>query len=248
MNTVSLCYFLNSLYFVQMVVHDIVVNTTVNPTWSSLVFIIPVQEPQDYYWKVCRNFSQIFCLQFFYTSEEIENPAYVAQVNMDVTNANLMYHVYWLEDFVQSELKDVFDSKYKQINNFVDGYGCCVNQYFDYFTVGLLEMMLTPEEYYGKMSDFTDENKELNEIWAYYLPSCQQNIITKVGYGIGELRRHNHYFSLPPQEEGLPYMLKVDNSWSPPIPYSNPGDFLTFRWFKKNVMCLEQNWICEQFE
>ena len=245
MKTVSLFYYLNYLYFAQSVTYDIVVNSTVIPTWSSLVFIIPVQEPQDYYWKVCREFSEIFCLQRFYTSDETENPAYVTEVNLDEAGSSLINYFYWLEDSAQSELQKVFEPKYKQINNFVDRYGCCFNQYFDYFTVALLQMMLTPKEYYGKISDFTDENKELNEIWAYYLPSCQQNIITKVGFGIGELKRKNLYINLPNQEKGLPYVLKIGDSWSSPIPYSNPGDFLTFKWFRKNVVCLEQPWICD---
>ena len=45
---------------------------------------------------------------------------------------------------------------------------------------------------------------------------------------------------------GKPYQLKIGNSLSSKIPYANPDDFLTFRWFKLNVMCPEQPWICEQ--
>ena len=43
---------------------------------------------------------------------------------------------------------------------------------------------------------------------------------------------------------GAPYILKVGQSWTPRIPYENPEHFITFRWFKKNIICADQPWIC----
>ena len=41
-----------------------------------------------------------------------------------------------------------------------------------------------------------------------------------------------------------PYILKVGNDWTPQFPYENPEHFITFKWFKINIICAEQHWIC----
>ena len=40
------------------------------------------------------------------------------------------------------------------------------------------------------------------------------------------------------------WFIEVGHHWTPKIPFKNPGDFLTFNWFKKNVICADQPWIC----
>ena len=40
----------------------------------------------------------------------------------------------------------------------------------------------------------------------------------------------------------------MGNFWSRDIPYENPEEFVTFKWFKKNIMCQAQPWICENTE
>ena len=108
-------------------------------------------------------------------------------------------------------------------------------------------MLVTPKEYLDKLTDYKDDNKQLNLIWAYYLPDCAINIITKVGFGTGILKRFNYNSDTGKQMAmaGVPYQLRVGYSnWTPPLPYQDPGDFLTFRWFKLNIMCQDQPWIC----
>ena len=110
--------------------------------------------------------------------------------------------------------------------------------------MGFNEMLLTPEEYIERLIDYSEDNKDLNTIMAFYMPTCNVNVITKLGFGIGELKRLNHPGDERLQLSGAPYMIKVGSEWSPTIPFSNPEDFVTFRWFKQNFICRVQPWIC----
>ena len=246
----QLIYFFHiSFPIVRPNLPDIVINSTFNPRWSSLLFLIPFNEPHDRYLTICRKFSRIYCLQHFYTTDESDNPALMAysMSQIQTHRSNLGYHFQWFEKFAFEEIKRIFEPSYKRINNFVDERGCCFYHNFHYLTAVLLGMMVTPDEYYTKLTDFSDEIKELNEIWAYFEPNCDLNVITKVGFGIGQLQRKHHLYGLPLPEVGKPYVLKIGDNWTPSIPFLNPGDFLTFRWFKQKVMCLDQPWICEAY-
>ena len=44
------------------------------------------------------------------------------------------------------------------------------------------------------MMDYSENNKNLNLIWSYYLKDCNVNIVTKLGFGKGKLVR-NHQIS-----------------------------------------------------
>ena len=240
-------FFLISFRIVLSYLPDIVINSTYTPTWSSLVFVIPDREPLELYWIACRKFSRIYCLQNFYATTSNNNPALrsFSSNPLQALHPDLRYNFIWFEKMAYHETERVFESSYKRINNFVGQNGCCTHQYFEYFTAGFLEMLLTPQEYYTKLTDFSDENKKLNEIWAYFSTSCDSNVITKLGFGIGQLQRKNHLYGLPRPKFGMPYVLNIGNDWTPSIPFLNPGDFLTFGWFKQNVMCLDQSWICD---
>ena len=102
---------------------------------------------------------------------------------------------------------------------------------------------MRPHEYIKKLTDY-DEDKRLNLISAYYFPDCEVNIIIRLGFGEGPLIREDTVFGMLRQVPDKPYLLKFDKEWSEHIPYEDPGYFLTFRWFKQNVMCKEQPWIC----
>ena len=103
---------------------------------------------------------------------------------------------------------------------------------------------MTPTEYIANLTDYSEEDKHLNYLMSYYVPDCNVNIITKIGFGKGRLKRVNHSEEMRPEQPGAPYQLKVGRRWTSPIPYDNPGDFLTFRWFKHKIICAEQPWIC----
>ena len=41
------------------------------------------------------------------------------------------------------------------------------------------------------MMDYSENNKNLNLIWSYYLKDCNENIVTNLGFGKGKLVRNN---------------------------------------------------------
>ena len=86
-----------------------------------------------------------------------------------------------------------------------------ISQYCSYFTLGFKNALLTPQEYFDKLTDYSEENKHLNYLIAYYLPQCEVNIIVKLGFGVGSLKRTNERYGLLQNERvGAPYQLKVN--------------------------------------
>ena len=96
------------------------------------------------------------------------------------------------------------------------------------------------------MTDYSEDGKRLNDLESFYLPLCNVNVITKIGFGFGLLKRRSLSESEGKPLPGAPYQLKVGPHWSPEIPYHNPEEFLTFHWFKHNLMCKDQPWICQE--
>ncbi|XP_075247717.1 uncharacterized protein LOC142340858 [Convolutriloba macropyga] len=131
-------------------------------------------------------------------------------------------------------------------NSFVGPDECCQNQCDNYLIHGYGRMFLTPQEYIAKLTNYSEENKTLNLIEAYFSFNCNQrrNIITKLGFGKGELVRTNYPFRHMPQRYGYPYLLSSSNDSAYWFPYSNPGKRLTYWWFKNNFICKDQPWIC----
>ena len=119
----------------------------------------------------------------------------------------------------------------------------CQSQCNKYIHWGFRNLMMRPHEYVAILTDY-DEDKQLNLVAAYFYPECEVNVIVRLGFGNGSLLRENTKFGLMRQVPGVPYLLKIGSEWSEVIPYDDPGYFLTFKWFKRNVMCKEQPWIC----
>ena len=117
-------------------------------------------------------------------------------------------------------------------------------QNYYYFNNGYRDALLTPREYLNKLTDYSEEHKRLNYIQSYFSSECSTNIIAKIGFGTGILVRLNVSDVTRFEKHGAPYQLKLGLHWSPRIPYENPGQFLTFRWFKNKVICKDQSWIC----
>ena len=149
-----------------------------------------------------------------------------------------------LKAYVMEECDRLFEPIYEQLNHFIFKEGCCEGQFYYYLTYGFKEAMHTPTEYIERLFDYSEEGKHLNYILSYYNSKCQVNIITEIGFGMGTLKRANHRRGLKDQVQGVPYMLKVGHEWTSRIPYENPGDFVSFSWFKMNVICPDQPWIC----
>ena len=139
---------------------------------------------------------------------------------------------------------ELFRPIYLEHNHFVERYGCCHGQSSRYLSSGFSKLLLTPEEYIRKLTDYSEEQKQLNYIMAFYMPSCNANIVAKIGFGMGALKRQKLGGNNQSPVVGVPYMLNVGSFWSPRFPYENPEEFITFRWFKKNFICRENPWIC----
>ena len=212
--------------------NDLVINSTVDVQWTSLTFTIPVHEA-----KSCSNFSYYYCLDAVEAINSNRVPVMTPFAGLLHTTA-LAYHNYWLWHSADAEVMNVYSALVaEKHNHFID-------QTFYYFIHGYHHMFITPKEYLHLLTDYSENGKELNLIHAYYYPDCHVNIISKLGFGSGTLRRKNHLSEERKQHRGIPYQLKIGASWSEKIPYQNPETFLTFKWFKTIVMCKEQPWIC----
>ena len=73
------------------------------------------------------------------------------------------------------------------------------------------------------------------------------NLVVEVGFGPGQLSRN-----IMAVVVGAPYVILGQEYADYGIPgiesaifdYINPGQNLTFHWFKHNIMCKEHPWIC----
>ena len=244
------CNYFPLLFIMISVGHfleDIVINSTVNYTWSSLLFIISVDQriQYDFTRTACRRFSSVYCLQSFEIVNADSSPPYSTSINRDWPS-NIYYYNNWINKWANEECNQTFPGIFKSHNHYLDSQGCCKAQCTKYIHWGLRTLLTRPQEYIKKLTDY-DEDKQLNLISAYYYPECEVNVIIRLGFGKGSLIRESTVFGMLPQAPDMPYLFKVDKEWSEAIPYDNPGYFLTFRWFKKNVMCKEQPWICQWF-
>merc|ERR1712062_566522 len=138
-------------------------------------------------------------------------------------------------------------------HNFFLGYpGCCQKQCDDYLTHGYERMFLSLPSYLNKLTDYSEKDKILNYIEAYYDPLCHRNMILKVGFGRGALVRANHPSDeggFIQQREGYSYLLSypyLNGLHANVFPYDNVQWHLTYWWFKQNIICRDQEWICDQ--
>ena len=86
---------------------------------------------------------------------------------------------------------------------------------------------------------------------AFYLEEYCLNLIMDVGFGPGNLRRDHHSEVV----EGQPYVIAgsdiggdigIQHIHSFVFPFDDPGSMLTFHWFKHNIMCRDNAWICNE--
>ena len=227
-------------------VPDIVIEPRVELLWTSQTFIIPVNPPYDSLpqpWNTCRRFSLFYCLDSFESEDEQSLPAFVP-ITPNGNDQNEFRNV--LRANAREQCSDILLPIFQMHNFYSDFDVCCTRQCSTYLAMGYKNMNLTPQEYFDKLTDYSDwrGTKKLNTVWAYYDRLCDVNVIIKLGFGTGHLRRITHLLGLARQQFGVSYILKVGNKWSPKIPFENPGDFLTFDWFKVNIVCRDQPWIC----
>ena len=245
---------LNSLYlsiftlkFNAVRGNDIVVNSTAELNWSSTIFMIPVALPYNHFWDVCRTKSSYYCLVSFEVQTGLSNPAFELRMGNNLNPlGEISNRQKRLKKFAVEECDSAFRAAFQLHNYYVLREDCCQGQCIYYFSYGFKEALITPTEYFAKITDYSEENKHLNYLLSYYDCECEVNIITKIGFGSGSLKHEQQRSDMHEEPQGKPYQLKVGQGWSPKIPYDNPGYFLTFRWFKHYVMCPDQPWICRE--
>ena len=103
---------------------DLVINSTVSYTWSSLVFIVTVDQifPYDLSREACRLYSNIYCLQSFEIINEDFVPPFSAFVQGDWPST-LMYRIYWINKLANKECDQTFTEMFRRHNHFLDRQG-----------------------------------------------------------------------------------------------------------------------------
>ena len=195
---------------------------------------------------LCHKLSSFYCLFGYETNIQSESESYTVNWNQQrrTLDLDLQSKTSMLYDNVHEKCEEVLLPIY-EIHNIFHKFGCCKAQCNVYRRHGFDRMILTPVDYVSKLTDYNENNKSLIYIQAFYNPRCRVNVITKIGFGIGVLLRTNHTF-ISPQLPGVPYVLGNNaENLNLQFPYENPGGLLNFTWFKSNVICREQSWICD---
>merc|ERR1712150_214174 len=124
------------------------------------------------------------------------------------------------------------------------GGGCCHYQSEKYFYRGL-SYGFSPDDYMNKLLNFTVQGKHLQFIKAHYDSFFCLNVINSLTFGntlpatsnitiLGGKRGRD--YMIPPN--GLPpYQIDV-------FSHLHLNNTLTFFYFKYNIMCRDQPWIC----
>ncbi|XP_075259457.1 uncharacterized protein LOC142351213 [Convolutriloba macropyga] len=211
--------------------------TPPSPEWESLTFWLSLGV--GLYGQLCRQFSAYYCLDRYRT----QNP------HLD-TGANVGPALELVS--VQAWYNVLMQNLWHKINfiNLKHPTDCCRDQTMKYLVHGLHNKEWNPQQYISKLTDYDNETKPLNYISAMGLSARCENLILEVGFGPGDLRRSHHNSVV----EGAPYVIagrqhNFDDIGIPHIDsrafdYENPGEHLTFHWFKHNIMCKGQPWIC----
>ncbi|XP_075258824.1 uncharacterized protein LOC142350754 [Convolutriloba macropyga] len=212
-------------------------NSSNLPNIESLVFW--VSNGLETFGKKCRQHSKYYCLEAYRTpSTEYESldSSTPGGLNPRATWA-------WFTVLIKErwQIINMIDPESPQL--------CCEDQTMKYLFYGQLRKKWSPEQYLEKLTEYWDEdNKPLNLITAVYLPIVCRNLIIEIGFGPGNLTRN--YNSVRP---GLPYLILGGEEYGDfGIPglrtitfdFENPGQHLTFHWFKHNIMCKDHPWIC----
>ncbi|XP_075256406.1 uncharacterized protein LOC142348791 [Convolutriloba macropyga] len=120
-------------------------------------------------------------------------------------------------------------------------YGCCSYQTYYYKSYGMTHG-LTAAEYMSKAINFESrKNKRLNFVKAIFIRELCLNVISQVGFGIGEFYRQDGV-------RNIDYILPLDaRAAVQRFSYDEIEKELTYNWMKENVICMEAPWICEEY-
>ena len=233
---------------------------TIQLNWTSVTFLIPLDPGLDfsqkrrilskepYFQDPCLPYSKYYCLVAYEILLQADTVAFMI-INA-LNGAFFEIELYEKTETLHNSAVEICEQKlapiHRRHNLFYNaGSDCCRMQCMAYRTYGFSRMLLSPTEYISKMVDYSEQNKRLNFIQAYYHPDCRVNVITKIGFGTGGLVRQNHPYIYSPYMPEIDYYFgNNDLSTSRKIPFGNPGQLITFEWFKQNMMCRDQSWIC----
>ncbi|XP_063724193.1 uncharacterized protein LOC134851852 [Symsagittifera roscoffensis] len=214
--------------------------------WESLVFRLPADN--TFYGRKCKQHSRFYCLDKYETQFQplLQFSGTPDRQDRQQTEEETLE--------VASEFEQLLRDKWSKIN-MVDQFRpshCCDGQTGKYLFHGFSNLGMTPEQYMFKLTDYSEDNKPLNFISSFYVPTMCRNVVMAVGFGPGGLLREmNHDNGVA---ESAPYLIPghefhpsvaIPNIPSISFDYFDPGSQLTFQWFKTHIMCKDQHWICD---
>ncbi|XP_075248096.1 uncharacterized protein LOC142341101 [Convolutriloba macropyga] len=198
-------------------------NSSSRITWMSHHFILPGR----FTWLgvKCRDVSQHFCLysilydhRFFINRMPLESDLEVFE--------SVIRH-----SFTSINWYSMFQSN--------DSESCCEFQSFIYKNHGWRKGV-SPELFLDHVFDFSLTNKQVNYIYATYAENLCHNVITEVGFGPGKLRLNGRIL------QNTPFIFPIQNTGEIKfIPANYVRSSLTYNWFRSEIICAAQPWICE---
>ncbi|XP_075265765.1 uncharacterized protein LOC142358195 [Convolutriloba macropyga] len=219
------------------------------PAWTSLIFIIP--NHWTFYGRDCIIFSKYYCLHSYEGRRKTEHmDGFLNQAFMESSMPDL-HSMSWDDkkayyDDIERRFDILVRPNWQRVNFFPepdDMEHCCTSQIQTYVHLGHDILKMSPEDYWRKLTDYPNEdNKPLNYIRAVYDTALCLNFIVEVGFGSGGLApitgaiRPLYRFAFPAMEGVAPRIF----------PHQRLESELTFSWFKHNIMCKSQPWICAE--
>ncbi|XP_063717628.1 uncharacterized protein LOC134844744 [Symsagittifera roscoffensis] len=191
-------------------------------TRGALTFVLP--DPSDLLGRKCSHFSRHFCFLGYVTNEadftREKKPEDAANFFKSVQN--IYQQINWF-DLLTSPSND----------------GCCNFQVGTYLLYGQA-FGISPLQYIRLVLNLGSNNRQLTYIKAHYNTRVCLNIVSQVGFGPvgspfvtkGMHHKYAHYM-LPPVN-GVVHLFKR----------ASVRQTLNIGWFKANVLCEAQSWIC----
>ncbi|XP_063728207.1 uncharacterized protein LOC134855601 [Symsagittifera roscoffensis] len=192
--------------------------------WESMLFLIPSDYTPDRRSQLCHKYSTRYCyMGKVINAIKSERSAESDDYSKFIELINRVYrHINWFSiSLILSREEGL----------------CCVSQLGAYKKFGQ-DRGLSPASYMEEITDYSGDNKNLNFVKAHFNRNLCVNLISEVGFGTGELVINGHY------HDAFFLLSEGNNKMFHFFPYYNIKDQLTFEWFKLNIMCDEQPWIC----
>ena len=177
--------------FIAVGANDVILNSIKDTIWTSTIFSIPSSFHYDQYGFFCEKKSFYYCLLFFKNEQNGSNLPAIEHQHMNSPRIpRIPYRgLAILKESAFDQFHHAIGQSYNKHNFYVIRDGCCQDQFISYFNFGFNEALLTPSEYYERITDYSEEGKQLNYLLAYYDIECEVNIITRIGYGKGPIKR-----------------------------------------------------------